>query len=394
LKEKVVAHPAVTVLVPTFNREKFVAESLESIFAQTLPPKQVIVINDGSTDGTDAALKPFLPNIEYLVTENRGKPTALNLGMARVTGDYVWIMDDDDVALPDALERHTQLLEGHPEYGWTYSSFINSTTRSEDGRILPHGENLLPSFPEDEFLIRLMEGCFLIHPTIVVRTACYREVGPFLTELVRCQDYEMAIRLARKFRAGRVSGPTLYHRHHPGVRGNARDSFEVGRMYLKWIEYAQIFFRKLRTEMSLSEYLPGYPADVDVRPLDLRRAYLQRMAIMARKRLLDEMIEDLRLAQQTPEANQPFSSSERAMLRNVFCFQEAPSLIQTDLLRRIRSVCSGKVGAAIRREYVHGLYWRAHKTFSDAEYRETLEAVLAAVRLSDARLLLSFFSRT
>jgi GT2 family glycosyltransferase len=387
-KERSLTHPAVTVLIATFNREQFIAEALESIFAQTLPPRQVIVINDGSTDQTRSALEPFRDRIQYIETDNRGKAAALNLAMARVTGDYVWIMDDDDVALPDALCRHIALLEGRPEYGWTYSSFINSTTSPEDARIVPHEEKLLPNFPENEFLIRLMEGCFLIHPTIVVRTSCYREVGPFLTHLVRCQDYEMAIRLARSFRAARVLGPTLYHRHHAGVRGNASDNFEVESIYLKWLEYMQLFFPKLRQEVSLTEYLPGNPSGAHTRPSDLRRAYLQRMVIMARKRLIDEMIEDLHFAQEVAEPD--LSAAEGAMLRQVFSLQEKPSLVQQELLVRIRSACRGKTGAAIRREFIHGLYWRAVKAVKDAEYREAFLAFLAAIRLLDLRVLSLF----
>src|SRR5208283_5767159 len=171
--------PKVSVLLPTYNRARFIAESLESIFSQTLRPSQVIVINDGSTDHTWAAVEPFRHRIEYLESENRGKPSALNLGMAKVTGEYVWIMDDDDVAMSDALERHVAILESRPELGWTYSSYIESTTNQENSRIVPQREKALPNFPNEEFLVRLMEQCFLIHPTILVRTSCYREVGPF-----------------------------------------------------------------------------------------------------------------------------------------------------------------------------------------------------------------------
>ena len=191
--------PNVSVLMATYNRARFIAESLESVFAQTHPPSQIIVINDGSTDNTRAALEPFMQRIEYLELENRGKASALNLGMPRVTGDYVWIMDDDDVAVSDALERHLAVLESRPEVGWTYSNFIESTTDRETARIVPQREKTLPEFPEEEFLVRLMEQCFLIHPTILVRASCYREVGSFDPDLIRCQDYEMAVRLARRF---------------------------------------------------------------------------------------------------------------------------------------------------------------------------------------------------
>ncbi len=220
--------PNVSVLMATYNRARFIAESLESVFAQTHPPSQIIVINDGSTDNTRAALEPFMQRIEYLELENRGKASALNLGMPRVTGDYVWIMDDDDVAVSDALERHLAVLESRPEVGWTYSNFIESTTDRETARIVPQREKTLPEFPEEEFLVRLMEQCFLIHPTILVRASCYREVGSFDPDLIRCQDYEMAVRLARRFPCVRISGPTICYRMHGGTRGSARDTFKAG----------------------------------------------------------------------------------------------------------------------------------------------------------------------
>src|SRR5262249_3615753 len=145
---------------------RFIAESLESVLAQTLAPSQVIVINDGSTDHTTTALEPFQARIEYIETENRGKASALNLGMTKVRGEYVWIMDDDDVAIRDALERHVAILESRPEIGFTFSSYIESRTSGENGRISPQKEKALAEFPEEEFLIHLMEECFLIHPTI------------------------------------------------------------------------------------------------------------------------------------------------------------------------------------------------------------------------------------
>ena len=114
--------PRVSVIVPTFNRSPYLGECLESLLAQTLPPAQVIVVNDASTDATRAVLEPFLDRIEYIETPSQlGKPGAVNLGLERVTGDYVWVFDDDDVALPCALERFTAPLERQPECGFSWS---------------------------------------------------------------------------------------------------------------------------------------------------------------------------------------------------------------------------------------------------------------------------------
>jgi len=380
----------ISVLLPTYNRDRFVAESLESVFAQTLPPSQVIVINDGSTDHTAAALEPFGERIVYLESENRGKPSALNLGMAQVTGEYVWIMDDDDVAMSDALERHIAILESRPEVGWTYSSYVESTTNPEDLRIAPQREKTLPNFPDEEFLVRLMEQCFLIHPTTLVRASCYREVGPFDPALVRCQDYEMAVRLARRFPCARVAGPTIYYRIHGGARGSGRDTFKAGQIQEKWLEYMQVFIRELRKEMPLSEYLPGGQAP-DGKTSNLRYAYLRRMGIMARKRLYDEMIEDLRLAAQ--ENSTDFSTlapTERDLLHELYNSVNDPLFFQTDLLRRMRSACRGSVGSAIRGELIRCLYWDTLNTLRKGTLSQVFSNASAAMQLSGIGVLRSF----
>jgi glycosyltransferase involved in cell wall biosynthesis len=384
-----VTRAEVSVLLPTYNRDRFIAESLESVFAQTLPPSQVIVINDGSTDHTTAALEPFRQRIVYLESENRGKPSALNLGMAKVTGEYVWIMDDDDVAMSDALERHAAILESRPEVGWTYSSYIESTTNTEDLRIVPQKERIVANFPEEEFLVRLMEQCFLIHPTIVVRASCYREVGPFDPTLVRCQDYEMAVRLARRFPCARVASPTIYYRMHGGVRGSARDTFKAGQIEEKWLEYMQVFIRELRKEMPLREYLPGSQAPCSG-TVDLRYAYLRRMGIMARKRLYDEMIEDLRLAAQNTSTDPPMlEPAERNLLRELFSSINDPLFFQKGMLRRIRSVCRGPVGSAIRVELIRCLYWNAISALRKGTLSQVFSAASAAMQLSGVDVLRS-----
>ena len=379
----------VSILLPTYNRERFITESLESVFAQTLPPSQVIVINDGSTDHTAAALEPFKKRIVYLESGNRGKASALNLGMARVTGEYVWIMDDDDVALCDALERHLAILESRREIGWTYSSYIESITNRENSRIVPIAEKVLPDFLEEEFLVHLMEQCFLIHPTIVVRARCYREVGPFEPDLIRCQDYEMAVRLARRFPCARVPGPTIYYRMHGGTRGSTRDTFKAGQIQEKWLEYMQVFIRKLRKEMPLSEYLSG-PQTPSGRTANLRYAYLQRMAIMARKRLYDEMIEDLGLAAQEISLDlSTLAPVERNLLHELFNSINDPVFFQKDVLRRIRSACRGPVGFAIRAELIRCLYWDTMNTLRKGAVSQAFSTASAAMQLSGIGVLRS-----
>ena len=119
-------NPRISVLVPTYNRAGLLPQCLASLFAQTLPPSEIIVIDDGSEDGTPELLRSYGRRIRPIRKSNGGKSTALNVGLDAVRGDYVWVIDDDDVALPHALERMVAPLVVEPRVGhdlcWIYKS--------------------------------------------------------------------------------------------------------------------------------------------------------------------------------------------------------------------------------------------------------------------------------
>jgi glycosyltransferase involved in cell wall biosynthesis len=286
------AHPAITVLIPTFNRAEYLAECLDSILAQTLAPAQVVVVNDGSTDATRSVLTPYSDQIDYVETDQLGKPGALNAGLKHVTGDYVWIFDDDDVALPDALERLVAPLEKHPEHGFSFAPFHFTDSRPSDHRIGEVMHTLpIPDLDTRGFLIPLLEGNFLGGAALFARTRCYDEVGNFDPRLLRSQDYEMAIRIARAFTGIRVpGGATFHYRQHESLRGSTADRFTASQQRAKWLEYDQIIFRELYDSLPLHAYLPpGVPLHEQ-----RRQALIQRMGIMASKLLWDRVRMDLR----------------------------------------------------------------------------------------------------
>ena len=107
----------VTIIIPTCNRAHYLGETLDSVLGQTVPPTQVIVVNDGSTNSTLEVLGRYSERIEVIDQENGGRARAVNRAMARVRGEYLWIFDDDDIAVPQNLERHLAVLEAHPEVG-------------------------------------------------------------------------------------------------------------------------------------------------------------------------------------------------------------------------------------------------------------------------------------
>jgi len=352
--------PQITVLIPTFNRSEYLAECLESILAQTCPASQILVINDGSTDRTLEVVKPYLNAIEYVETPQLGKPGALNFGLKRIKGDYLWIFDDDDVALPDALERFVTPLEQHPENGFSYSPFFFTNTDPETNKIgAIMSELKIPNFESKGFLIELLERNFLGGAALFARTSCYHVVGDFDSRLVRSQDYEMAIRIARRFKGVRVNGGSTFHyRQHSGFRGSHQDRFSITDRDDKWLHYDGIFFRCLYHELPLDVYLPPGQTLAD----HIRRSLLQRMKIMATRLLTTEAISDLRIIATLNDPS-PFSRGEKAIIWDMV--NEIPNtsnfqkIERTKFLNEIRRLADfSAVIGLLREEMIKETFWR------------------------------------
>jgi len=303
--------PRITVLIPTFNRENYLPLCLDSIFSQTLQPHQIIVVNDGSTDNTRNVLEPFLSKIDYAEIDNQGKSVAINHSLKMVTGDYLWILDDDDVALPDALERFVAPLEKHQEYDFSFGSFYFAGSNEKDYTIgkITH-EFKIPDLDTRGPFIPLLEANYLCGAGLFARRSCYDQIGDFDPALIRSEDYDMAIRLTRAFNGINVQDkPTFYYRQHQVLRGSVSDRFPYHQTKRKSLEYDQIIFRRLHKKLPLEEYLPpGSSLDIN-----RRQAILQRMAIMASKLLIPEAAEDLEELQQL-NIQHPFIEPERKII--------------------------------------------------------------------------------
>ena len=287
----------VTALIPTCNRAHYLVEALDSVLGQTVPPTQVIVVNDGSTDETADVLRRYGDRIEVIDQENGGKPHALNRAMTRVRGAYVWIFDDDDIALPENLERHRAVLEADPEAGFAYSGCSVLRTYP-DGRSEDLGRLQTQQAADDEIFPRMLEQNFLQQQAMLVRTRCYREIGPFDAAAGRdhSDDYEMNLRLARRFPGRRLDAVSFLFREHDGDRGRPGASYAATQRSTRWLSFSRKHFPHLYAELALGEYLPR---GLGTEPLDAprrRRALLQRACIMARCGLWRQALADYREA--------------------------------------------------------------------------------------------------
>jgi glycosyltransferase involved in cell wall biosynthesis len=350
----------VTVLMATFNRAGYIRESLESILGQSRPPAQVIVIDDGSMDGTREVLRPYLSQIEYVHKENGGKSSALNLGLPRVTAEYVWVFDDDDIALPHALESHLSTFLRHPEIDFTYSAWF-------EGRGVPNGRIEigepvdLPDIPEDRLFTALLDRCFLLQQGMLTRAVCYATVGLYDESLVRSQDYDMILRLAHRFRGARNPDRTFVLRTHPGPRGTALQRVDHARRKDAWAEFDGLIGEHYRALLPLHEYLGkqrrAHPA---LKPVEARAARLTRASIMARKGLWWSALEDLAVVVKDLDVEEPLTHDERhslsETLRRIYPATFAPILVDPSLASALAQILRGsRLGWQMRREMARGL---------------------------------------
>lgn len=292
----------VSILVSTFNRAPYLRECLDSLLAQTRKPHEIIVVNDGSFDGTDAILDEYADRIIVIRQENSGKPRAINRAYERSSGEYLWIFDDDDVALPESIALHGALLDCRPELGFTYGNYLRGVDDS-NGSIRVVGNAHVPEVAEDGFLISLLETCFLTTPSMLIRRSALGDAQIFDEGLMRSQDYELFLRLARSCRCEMIREPSFVRRYHSGPRGSLSDRFDVAIIEQKWFDYEKLATARFFREAGLEEFLPRSLIPHAHDPMMARRALAQKAVILARKGLWDDLaralhaIGDLRLRQ-------------------------------------------------------------------------------------------------
>jgi len=273
----------VTAIVPTYNRARYLGECLTALIEQTTPPRQIIVVDDGSTDDTAAVTSAFAGRVEYLHKANGGKSSALNLALTQATGAAIWIFDDDDVADPDALRLLSNALTDNPEAGFAFGDHDNFMVDSTgDKRFIPAPRR---PFDVDDLHCAIIERCFIFQPALLVRRRCYDEVGPFDTDLPRAQDYDMLLRLSRHAAGVHVPAILFHQRQHTDVRGTAAVSIRGEEIWERQKHFDALVLEKLYRYNSLSDYLPRSRQASELAPADRISALLRRAAGMARKKL-------------------------------------------------------------------------------------------------------------
>jgi glycosyltransferase involved in cell wall biosynthesis len=287
---------SVTVIIPTYNRANYLPQALDSILAQTRAPDEILVIDDGSTDKTPDLLADYGSAIRVVRQANAGKPAALNKALKLATSSHIWIFDDDDVALPDALGGHVRFLESHSGVDFSYS---DNFTFDGDGNIYDDKLWRRPLSPmsasPDTLLVELMRQCVLVFQGLLVPARCFEAVGYFDETLGRAEDYDMLLKLARRFRGEFAGHASFVWRNHEGERGSASERHTDAERNILFRKYERRIFVKVWQNYMLAEYLPGgsqYPARA-LSGADRIAAQITRCDVMFRHDLNHQATEDL-----------------------------------------------------------------------------------------------------
>lgn len=202
----------ISVIIPAYNSERYIAEAVRSVVAQTYVPQEIIVVDDGSSDGTARALDPFRSSIHYIYQNNRGEPAARNTGMREAKSDYIAFLDADDVWVPEKLELQMAYLAAHPEYSFVYSDMSTFDENGIVDRSVKARFNI--TFPTGNIFPALFRETLFGSGTVVFHRECLEKAGYFDEELLVGSDYEMWLRMARHVGMGVVDKPLLLYRQH------------------------------------------------------------------------------------------------------------------------------------------------------------------------------------
>ena len=205
--------PKISVIIPTYNAESTILETLVSLGQQTFTDFEIIVINDGSSDRTLDVLERFSDErLRVFSFENAGATVARNRGIARAQGEFIAFLDADDLWSVDKLERQLVALQQHPEAGVAYSwtSFID-----EQGQFLYQQP---PVYFAGNVYPQLLLGNFLACGSVpLVRRQAIAEVGEFVPELASSQDWEYWLRLAQHWSFVLVPKHQVFYRQRAGA---------------------------------------------------------------------------------------------------------------------------------------------------------------------------------
>lgn len=246
--------PRVSILLTCYNHIRYLPIAWQSILDQTFQDYEVIALDDGSTDGTREWLTANAPQAKLVFNEkNLGTYGTLNVGLEHATGEFIAVFNDDDVWLPEKLEKQVAMLDSNQHIGLVHTDgyFIDGEGKER------HDSPLGFDFPRTEtgdVLLALIYANSIIASAVLARKSCFDELGGFNADYFGSGDWEMWYRIAEKYDVGYVKDPLTLYRVH-----GANASHKLERIWLddeklrEWIEPRIAEYKNRFAQNALSE---------------------------------------------------------------------------------------------------------------------------------------------
>lgn len=188
---------SVSAVITTYNRKQWIAGAVDSVARQIYPADEIVVVDDGSTDGSECLVKEKFPQVRYIWQKNQGISASRNTGIRNTSGTWIAFLDSDDTWLPQKLEKQIQALKENPEYLICHTNEI----------WIRRGKRINPRKIHQKYGGEIFEKCLplcLISPSsVLLHRHIFDQIGFFDTALPVCEDYDMWLRMCAVY-------PVLY----------------------------------------------------------------------------------------------------------------------------------------------------------------------------------------
>lgn len=211
--------PKISIVMAAYNGQKFIAETIESVLLQTFRDFEFIIINDASTDRTEEIVKNFQEQDSRVQLinnrENLERAVSRNIGIERSIGEYLCIIDADDIFLPDKLEKQVKFLDARLDVGFVATSHYVIDENGIETDIVTCSGSERPEIVH-----------FMCNPSIMVRRECLAKVGGYRSIMVPAEDYDLWLRIAFLYKPANIVEPLFKYRVH-GASSTARQKEQM-----------------------------------------------------------------------------------------------------------------------------------------------------------------------
>jgi glycosyltransferase involved in cell wall biosynthesis len=251
----------VSVIIPTYNSDRYICEAIDSVLCQTYHDYEIIVIDDGSTDDTGSTIAERYPMVRYYFVENKGAAAARNLGISKAQGKFIAFLDADDRWLPTKLEKQVSLLRNDSHLGMVFAenSFFNERGTTQE-RV-----NKRDRLMNGDIVRNIFLNSYVATPTVMVLKSVFEVVGLFEEDLVVAEDDNMWMRIGMKYGIELIDEPLVECRITEGSLSRKGDNIFLGvkkNMEIIKNKYPEIYYRlggsSIRMKFSDILFSEGY----------------------------------------------------------------------------------------------------------------------------------------